>query len=101
MTYTVIYVDDSKIDFTEEIKKLFEDCKAIKTFNAEDKDMNSLIAFVNEGDFLNNKYKKLENDFLRVKMYEIPGETNLLDFVSDSFEQSRMREHYGTLSWSE
>lgn len=100
MEYTVIYIDDSKVDFTEDIRKLFEDCKAVKTFNAEDSDMNSLTAFVNRGHDLNDKYKKLESDYLRVKLYEIPRGTNLLDFVTDNFENSRMREHYGRLNWN-
>lgn len=101
MEYTVIYIDDSKVDFTEDIRKLFEDCKAVKTFNAEDSDMNSLTSFVNPGRDLNDKYKKLEGDYLRVKLYEIPEGTNLYDFIVDNFDKSRMRERYGDLTWSE
>lgn len=99
MKYTVIYIDDSKVTFTDEVKKLFEDCRVVKTFNAEDSEMNSVIAFVNPGEDLNTKYKHLEEDFLRVKLYDIPDNISLRDWVKANFEKSRMREHYSNLTW--
>ena len=101
MKYTVIYIDDSKVEFTEGVRKLFEDCKAVKTFNAEDSEMNSVVAFVNPGEDLNTKYKCLEEDFLRVKLCDIPDNISLLDWVKQNFEKSRMREHYSKLTWND
>lgn len=101
MKYTVIYVDDTKIAFTEKVKKLFEDCKTVKTFNAEDEYFNCVTAFVSKGEDLNTEYKCLEEDFLRVKLYDIPEDIPLREWITANFEKSRMRENYSKLTWNE
>lgn len=96
MEYTVVLFDPLRINYTEEVRKAFNELRSPepKTVVATNELLESGSVMYSPNAEVGKKYKSLEQDFLRFKVYEIPDGVNVKSTAGAYWEKSSISKRY-------
>ena len=90
MKYTVVLFDPLRIEYTEQVRKVFDELRSPEpvTVTAVNDLLESGSIMYSTNPEVGERYKNLEQDFLRIKVYDIPEGTNGKSTASAYWDKS-------------
>lgn len=96
MKYTVVLFDPLRIEYTEQVRKAFDELRSpepVTVTAVNDLLENGSIMYSTNPE-VGERYKNLEQDFLRIKVYDIPEGTNVKSTASAYWDKSSISKRY-------